>query len=214
MAESIETKIFRKVKRAKNDLLFSADMFSKFGNAKAVNKALERLTKEEKLYRAATGFYTLPKMYHDLGVILPGIDDIALAIAKRDKARVVPTGSYALYKLGLTTQVPMNVVYYTDASARFVKVGKRTIKFKKASSRNLAFKGEISMLVIQALRSLGKDNVTDQEVTHIKMILQNETPPHLKHDLLLAPVWIRELLTDKNKSDRTDKKQQTCDNRQ
>jgi hypothetical protein len=197
MIESIETKIFRKIKRAKNDLLFSVDMFAKFGNAKAVGKALERLTKEEKLYRVATGFYTLPKMHDNFGVILPSIDEIALAITKRDKARVVPTGSYALYKLGLTTQVPMNVVYYTDTSARFVKIGKRTIKFKKASSRNLAFKGEISMLAIQALRSLGKGNATDEEVAHIKMILQNENLTHLKHDLLLAPVWVRELLTDK-----------------
>jgi hypothetical protein len=40
MAESIEIKIFRKIKRAKNDLLFSVDMFSKFGNAKALGKAL------------------------------------------------------------------------------------------------------------------------------------------------------------------------------
>ena len=197
MIESIEVKIFRKIKRAKNDLLFSVDMFAKFGNAKAIGKALERLTKVEKLCRVATGFYALPKTHDDFGVILPSIDEIALAIAKRDKARVIPTGSYALYKLGLTTQMPMNVVYYTDTSARFVKIGKRTIKFKKASSRNLAFKGEISMLAVQALRSLGKGNATDTEITHIKMILQNENPVHLKHDLLLASVWIRELLTDK-----------------
>jgi len=197
MTESLEIKIFRKTKRAKNNLLFSVNMFAKFGNAKAVSKALERLTKEEKLYRVATGFYALPRIHGDFGVILPSIDEIALAIAKRDKARVIPTGSYALYKLGLTTQVPINVVYYTDTSARFVKVGKRTIKFKKASSRNLAFKGEISMLAVQALRSLGKGNATEEEITHIKTILQNENPTHFKHDLLLAPVWIRELLTDK-----------------
>jgi len=201
MTESIEVKIFRKIKRAKNDLLFSVDMFSKFGNAKAISKALERLTKEGKLYRVATGFYALPKMHDNFGVILPGIDEISLAIAKRDKARVVPTGSYALYKLGLTTQVPMNVVYYTDTSARFVKIGKRTIKFKKASSRNLAFKGEISMLAVQALRSLGKGNATDEEIAHIKTILQNENPAHIKHDLLLAPVWIRELLTNKKEKE-------------
>jgi hypothetical protein len=197
MIKSVEIKIFRKMKRAKNDLLFSVDMFAKFGNAKAVSKALERLTKEERLYRVATGFYALPKMHDNFGLILPNIDEIALAIAKRDKARVIPTGSYALYKLGLTTQVPMNVVYYTDTSARFVKIGKRTIKFKKASSRNLAFKGKISMLAVQALRSLGKGNATDEEIAHIKTILQNENPAHLKHDFLLAPVWIRELLTDK-----------------
>ena len=202
MIESLEIKILRKIKLAKNNLLFSVDMFSKFGNAKAVSKALERLTKDEKLYRVATGFYILPKIHGDFGIILPSIDEIAIAIAKRDKARVIPTGSYALYKLGLTTQVPMNVVYYSDTSARFVKVGKRSIKFKKASSRNLAFKGKISMLVVQALRSLGKGNATKEEIMHIKMILQNENPSNFKHDLLLAPVWIRELLTDKKEKEK------------
>ena len=43
MTESIEIKVFKKIKRAKNDLLFSIDMFAEFGNAKAVSKALERI---------------------------------------------------------------------------------------------------------------------------------------------------------------------------
>ena len=194
--ESVEKKIIRKIKRADRGILFFANMFSKFGNAKTVNKALERLVHQGKLWRIATGIYVLPEVSEYFGIIFPDVDTIAVAIAKRDKARIVPTGSYALYKLGLTTQVPMNVVYYTDASARYISIGKRTIKFKKASSRNLAFKGEISMLAVQALRTIGKGNATDEEVRHIKKILQNENPKHLQHDLLLAPVWIRTLLSN------------------
>ena len=196
--ESVEIKVIRKIKRAERGRLFFVNMFSKFGNAKAVNKALERLVQQGKLYRIATGIYVLPDVSEHVGNVFPAIDAIALAIAKRDKARVVPTGSYALYKLGLTTQVPMNVVYYTDASARKITIGKRSIKFKKASSRNLAFTGEISMLVIQALRTIGKGNVIDDELKHIQQILQNENPRHLQHDLLLAPVWIRTLLSTNN----------------
>jgi hypothetical protein len=48
---------------------------------------------------------------------------------------------------------------------------------------------------------LGKGNATDEEITHIKTILQNENPTHLRHDLLLAPVWIRELLTNKKEKE-------------
>ena len=85
MTECIETKIFRKIKRAKKDLLFSVDMFAKFGNAKAVSKALERLVQQGKLYRITTGFYTLPKMHGDLGVILPNIDEIKQVNEKINK---------------------------------------------------------------------------------------------------------------------------------
>ena len=127
--------------------------------------------------------------------MLPSIEEIAVAIAKRDRAKIVPTGSYAMYKLGLTTQLPLNIVFYSDTSARKIKIGKQSIVFKKASSKNLAFVGEISTLAIQALRKIGKDQVTVEEINHIKNILKNENPKHLQHDLLLAPVWIRKLLT-------------------
>jgi hypothetical protein len=193
--ESIETKIYRKIKRADRGRLFFVDMFLKFGNAKFVNKALDRLVQHGKLYRVAMGIYVLPVVSEYIGNVFPDIDTIAVAIAKRDKARILPAGSYAMYKLGITTQVPMNVVYYTDASARKIKIDNRTITLKKASSKNLAAIGEISKLVIQALRTIGKGNVTNDEIKHIQQILQNENPKHLQHDLLIAPVWIRTLLS-------------------
>ncbi|MCK7538337.1 MAG: type IV toxin-antitoxin system AbiEi family antitoxin domain-containing protein [Marinilabiliales bacterium] len=128
-------------------------MLSDFGNAKTIGKALERLVKSGELHRVANGIYVRPEKDKVLGIVFPGIEEVAEAIRKRDKARIVPTGSYALYKLGLTTQVPMNVVYYTDSTARKIKIGKQTITFKRASARNLSAIGEISRLAIQALEN-------------------------------------------------------------
>ena len=199
MYNSVDDKIVKKIKKAKRGTLFFTDNFSKIGNAKTVNKALERLVQSKELYRVARGIYVRPVKDKYIGIVLPDIDDIAKAIAKRDKARIVPTGSYALYKLGLTTQVPMNVVYYTDASPRKIKIGKQTITFKKTSAKNLAYIGDISKLVISALRNIGKDKVTEEELKKIKILLKNEKPFHLQHDLNIAPHWIRELLKDLEK---------------
>lgn len=195
MSKSIEIQVFDKVKRNPRGTLFFVDSFTKIANAKAVNKALERLVKSEELERVATGIYVRPVIDDYIGKVLPSIEEIAVAIAKRDRATIVPTGSYAMYKLGLSTQVPLNIVFYSDTSARKIKIGKQTITFKKASSKNLSFIGEISMLVIQALRTIGKDKATDEEIKQIKKILKNENPKHLQHDLQLAPVWIRKLIT-------------------
>ncbi len=195
MSKSIEIQVLDKVKRNPRGTLFFVDSFAKIGNAKAVNKALERLVKSDELERVATGIYVRPVIDDYIGKVLPSIEEIAVAIAKRDRATIVPTGSYAMYKLGLTTQVPLNIVYYTDTSARKIKIGKQTITFKKASSKNLSFVGEISKLAIQALRTIGKDQATDEEIKQIKKILKNESPKHLQHDLQLAPVWIRKLIT-------------------
>ena len=187
--------VLDKVKRNPRGTLFFVDSFAKITNTKSANKALERLVKSGELERVAQGIYVRPVIDDHIGKVLPSIEEIAVAIAKRDRATIVPTGSYAMYKLGLTTQVPLNIVFYSDTSARKIKIGKQIITFKKASSKNLSFIGEISMLAIQALRTIGKDKVTEDEIKQIKKILKNENPKHLQHDLLLAPVWIRKLIT-------------------
>ncbi len=194
MTVSIEELILRKIRKAKRGSLFFPEHFSDFGSAKTVGKALVRLMESGQLHRVATGIYVRPEKDRVLGIVLPGIEEIAEAIRKRDKARIVPTGSYALYKLGLTTQVPMNVVYYTDSTARKIKVGKQTITFKRASARNLSAIGEISRLAIQALKTIGKDKVTEEELNKIRELLKQEKPFHLQHDLKIAPEWIRKLL--------------------
>jgi hypothetical protein len=196
MSKSIEIQVLERIKRNPRGTLFFVDNFTKIANTKSANKALERLVKSSELERVTQGIYVRPVIDNYIGKVLPSIEQIAFAIAKRDRATVIPTGSYAMYKLGLTMQVPLNIVYYSDTSARKIKIGKQTITFKKASSKNLAFVGEISTLAIQALRTIGKDQATAEEIKQIKKVLKNENPKHLQHDLQLAPVWIRKLITD------------------
>jgi hypothetical protein len=120
--------------------------------------------------------------------------EIAKAIAKRDKVRIVPTGIYALNVLGLSTQVPMQIVFLTDGSPRKVRIGNRSITFKKVSPKNVACIGKISGLAIQALKTIGKDNLSEKQKKQIQNLLTKEKPTHLQHDIRLAPVWIKEIL--------------------
>lgn len=191
MIKSIDDKIFVKIRKAARGSLFFIDDFLSFGNAKAVSKALERLVQKKELYRVARGIYSRLAEDPLLGLLKPSTEDIAEAIRRRDKARIVPTGSLALNVLGLSTQLPMNVVYYTDGTARKIDLGKRTIVFKKTSPKNLATIGKISTLVIQALKEIGKDKITENEIKIILEHLKKEEPYRLEHDIRLAPEWIR-----------------------
>lgn len=194
MTETTEYQILSKVKKARRGSVFFIENFLAKNNADAVRKALERLVKSGELQRVATGIYARPEKDPVLGYVSPSIETIIRAIAKRDKARIVPTGIYALNRLGLTSQVPMNISYLTDGSARKVKIGKRTIVFKRTSPKNLATQGEISTLAIQALRSIGKDKVKEEECEKIVQLLKKENNSHLQHDIRLAPEWIRQIL--------------------
>ena len=90
----------------------------------------------------------------------------------------------------------MKLVYITDGAPRHVRVGGRTIKFKTASPRNMAYKGKISGLVVQAFRELGQKGVTSEMTSKVKALLRNEKPDIIKEDAKLAPYWIARIFYD------------------
>jgi len=191
MTETIEYKIIKKIKKARRGTLFSGDVFTSIGSPETIRRTLSRLVESGELDRVAPGIFVRPQIDSIIGKITPTIEDITKAIAKRDKARIVPTGVYALNRLGLSTQVPMKIVYLTDGSARKIKVGNYTVSFVRTSPRNVAAIGKISRLAIQALKSIGKENVTQKEIEHIENVLLNEKKTCLEHDLRIAPEWIK-----------------------
>lgn len=178
----------------KGSILF-VDDFLDFGSPDSIKKALYRLTNEKNLLiRLAHGVYLYPKTDKELGTLYPSTEEIAKAIARRDKARIIPTGVYALNRLGLSTQVPMKIVYLTDGATRSIKIGKRTISFKRTSPRNLMTTGEISTLAIQALKEIGQENIDEQILKQLKIVLKKETQENILHDAKLAPAWINKIL--------------------
>ena len=191
---SIDDQIEAKIKRVKPGTILFIEDFLGIGTSGAVHISLHRLVKAKQIVRVSRGIYVKPKQSQLVGEVLPTTEAIAMAIAKRDKARILPTGSYAMHMLGLTTQIPLKLVYLTDGSPRKITIGKRTIQFKKTTPKNLSLKGDISKLAVQALKEIGKGKMTTDELDTIVSILKKEDSKKLKHDIALAPQWIAEIL--------------------
>lgn len=192
--KSVESKIVEAINKIPKGALIFPEDFQELGTSEAVRVALHRLEKDTTITRVAQGIYVRPKKSKYIGDLIPSAEEVAEAIAKRDRIRTLPTGSYALNALGLSTQIPMKIVLLTDGSPREIKVGKRTIKFKKTTPKNLSAKGEISKLVIQALKEIGLNNQTAIEEEKIIELLKKENPKHMMHDIKLAPVWIQKIM--------------------
>lgn len=193
--KSVDDKVNEQINKAKEGTILFIEDFLNLGTNGAVHTALYRLVRSKKINRLAKGIYAKPtydKLFNQY--VLPSAEKVAIAIAKRDKARLLPTGVFALNTLGLSTQVPMKLVYLTDGSPRTIKIGNQTIYFKKTTPKNLSLKGKISKLVVQALRTIGKGKATDNELKKINELLQKENKKHLQHDIDLAPQWIAELM--------------------
>ncbi len=192
--QSVKYKIEKTIKsKPRGSLLFPED-FSEKGSAESVRKALQNLKEKGVIKSVAHGIYVRPVIDEYIGEVLPTAEEVAKAIEKRDMIKLVPTGAYALHALGLSTQIPLKLVFLTDGTSRTIAVGNRTIKLKKTTPRNLKARGKISSLVIQALREIGKGNATEEELEKITELLQQEDQSNLKFDISLAPEWIRKIM--------------------
>ena len=127
----------------------------------------------------------------------PSLDTIAQRIAERDNARIVPTGVHALNRLGLSTQVPTNIIYVTDGSARQVKFGKgRSITFRHSNELgNFAYRSKIMQLIVMAMREIGEAAISTEQIERIKNIIaESVSQEDFSNDMVLAPIWIRKIL--------------------
>lgn len=196
-SESIESKILSSIKKCgRGNLLFASD-FVRYGEQKSVSKALERMMKEGTILRISHGIYYYPKIDKvlGLGVLYPTLEDIAEGIAKRDKARIVPTGLYALNRLGLSTQIPMNVVYLTDGFNRKITLyNGSSIQFKRTTPKNFAFHSQLAMLLTFAFKSLGKEGITPEVLVHTKELLAKENRKVIEQDYQLMPAWVSSII--------------------
>ena len=186
------------VEQAKEGTILVPDDFTTCGTPDAVRSGLSRLCRNEKLHRFAKGIYYIP-LYDkwDGTPREPSLDAIALKIAQRDNARVIPTGVYALNKLGLSTQVPANIIYITDGSARQVKFDEgKSITFRHSNDlSNFAYHSQLMQLAVLAMREIGEKAITDAQKSKIKnMITEHVSEQDFKHDITLAPTWIKTIL--------------------
>ena len=192
--KSIEDSILTAIKSKPRGTLLFPDDYKKMGSSEGVRQALKRLAEKNEIKRIAQGIYVRPKQNEFIGEIIPTAEEVAVGIAKRDKIRIIPTGVFALNALGLSTQIPMKLVYLTDGSPREIQIGKRSIKFKKTTPKALSVKGTKSALVVQVLREIGKDKVREDELQKIHDVLKSEDVRNLKHDIQLVPDWIRKIM--------------------
>lgn len=199
MLESIDDKILNSIKKRGRGVVFSTEEYAHYGDPDAVQKALSRMARKGVLLHVCHGIYCYPKIDKELGlgVLFPSYEDIAQVIARRDKVRIFPAGALAQNMLGLSTQVPMNVVYLTDGSNRKVNIKNgRGILFRHVSPKKLAFNDKLAMLITTALRDIGANNVTDEHKKQLKTILEQHPEPFSTHDMKLMPLWIRNLIKE------------------
>ena len=182
-----------RILRQKDGKVIFIDFFDDYQDGHVRNILME-LTREGVLVRLSKGVYYKPVRTR-LGILYPEVEDVIAAIAKRDHAKILPTGNTAMYQLGLTTQIPMNYEFLTNGAARKLTIDNRTITLKHGVANNFAFKGKLMPVVHQAMRAIGAANIDETMLGQIRSLLQaNPEPRTIKHDMQLLPAWERKIV--------------------
>lgn len=176
----------------KKSLLFATD-FPQY-SIEYIGDILSSYVNEGKLIRLANGVY-LKTSVTRFGPVYPSPVEIAEAISRRDHATVLMAGKAAENYFGLSTQVPMKIVFLTSGSARKLQLGNTEIEFKRGVPRNFAFKDKTMAALCLALKSIGNGHVSPEQEHVLKVFLKQYTKTHdIKDDLNLMPLWMRTLI--------------------
>ena len=172
----------------------SSDMMTKFSRQQSDN-LLSDLVKDGKIRRVSRGIYDYPK-YSELlqKELLPDIDQVARAYARKFNWRIEVSGESALNLLGLSTQIEGKYTYLSDGANRSYEVFGTTLEFKKTSLKNIGFKHKESSLIVQALKALGKEQINDEVISKIKKQIDTKKCSSILKDTKSTTVWIYEAI--------------------
>ena len=174
----------------------SRDLLQKYSRQEA-DSILSYLTKKGKIRRICRGLYDYPKYSEYLDQHLsPDIDQVARAIARKSNWRIEISGNSALNLLGLSTQIEGRYTYLSNGPNKKYKIFGTTLEFKKAELKDIGFTYKESSIVVQALKTLGKRNVTRKIVSKIRKQLDPKRYKKILNDTQTTTNWIYETIKE------------------
>lgn len=194
MHQSIEITVKNRILKHARGWCFTSICFSDLGSDASIRKALSQLQKQNIIRRLVQGVYDYPKIHDLLGIIPPDLNEVAKAIAEKNGVQIQPAGAYAANLVGLSAQVPGQIIFLTEGPSKKVKIGNQEIIFKKTTKKIMSSAGTREGLLIQALKNLGKSHIDQVARAQVSKFLKNANEKELRQNMKFAPAWIRTLV--------------------
>jgi len=143
------------------------------------------------------GIYYKPKYIDLIGEYeAPSVNEVANAIARKYNWTIAPSGNTALNLLGLSTQVPAKWTYISDGRYVDFSFGNITIEFKRRNNGDISKMSTLTAMVIQAIKAIGKDKVTNEHIDYLREKLSKEEKEDLLKDGKTTSIWVYHILRE------------------
>ena len=136
----------------------SSRTFLDLGTKPAIRNALLRLLRSQKPLRAGRGIYVVPVVSR-FGSSAPSAHRFIEELSKQSGEDIVSSGAMTANALGLTTQVPVQMVYWTSGRSRKLNLGKLVLHLEHVASWQLALAKEPAGEIVRALAWAGPERV-------------------------------------------------------
>lgn len=183
--------IRERIREAPDGRVFVSSDFADIADSNTIKQSLSRLVRDGDLRRIIRGVFDRPR-YSELldEFVAPDVDEIAKALARSYHWTIAPSGMIALNMLGLSTQIPAKWSYISDGPYKTYELGRAKIEFRHRTNKEISGLSPISILVIQALKTLERENITDKTIQILSRRLNNDQKIALLTEGKEATDWI------------------------
>ena len=187
--------IRERVLSAENGMVFTTSDFADVADSDTVRQSLNRLVISGILRRVFRGVFEKPKYSNLLKeYVATDPNAVANALARSYHWTIAPCGNTALNFLGLSTQVTATWAYISDGPYRIYEWDSTKIEFKHRANREITGLSYITVLVVQALKILGKDNVTPEIIRILSDRLDSKDKVLILKESAEATDWVYDII--------------------
>ena len=191
MESGIYTEIKKRIELAEPGTVFLTSDITDIATTTTVRKCLGRQVEKKNIRRVIAGVYEKPVYSKLLKEYIPvNPDAVAYAIARSFHWTIAPCGDVALNRLGLSTQVPVVWSYISDGPYRKFSWDNITLSYKHRANREISFMSETTTLVVEALKTLGKERIDDDIIVSLRNRLPEEEKKKMLKEATGVSEWI------------------------
>ena len=195
--------IRERIINAPDGSVFVNSDFADIADNNTIKQSINRLVREGILRRVIRGVFDKPKYSKFLGeYVAADPDAIAKALARCYHWTIAPCGDTALNMLGLSTQVTAVWSYISDGPYKTYEWDKTKIEFKHRTNKEVTGLSSMTILVIQALKTLGKEHVDEKTIRVLSRRLNEKEKAALLAEGAEATDWIYTVIKEICKGER------------
>ena len=183
--------IRERIINAPDGSVFVNSDFADIADNNTIKQSINRLVREGILLRVIRGVFDKPKYSKLLAeYVAVDPDAVAKALARCYHWTIAPCGDTALNMLGLSTQVTAVWSYISDGPYKTYEWDKTKIEFKHRTNKEVTGLAPMTILVIQALKTLGKEHVDEKTIRVLSHRLNEDEKTALLAEGAEATDWI------------------------